>query len=210
AMSGQGSVAETLNLSNLPGYRTGGTLHLVINNQIGFTTTAADARSTTYCTDVAKMIQAPIFHVNAEDPEAAVYLAELAVEFRQTFRRDVVLDLVCFRRHGHNEGDNPAFTQPVMYAKIKTHPSQLQIYEENLVLHGDLTAEAAEAIDEKFQEKLKKAQEEVKKEPPKKRGMRGFSGRWGGLRPRYSFAPVNTAVPYELLREVSDRIVQMP
>jgi 2-oxoglutarate dehydrogenase E1 component len=124
------------------------------------------------------MIQAPIFHVNAEDPDAAIYVAELAAEFRQTFHRDVVIDLICFRRHGHNEGDNPAFTQPVMYAKIKTHPSQLQIYEEQLVLHGDLTAEAAEAIDEKFQEKLKKAQEQIKKEPPKNRGMRGFSGRW--------------------------------
>src|SRR5207244_10941030 len=115
-----------------------------------------------------------------------------------------------FRRPGPNEGANPAFTQPVMYAKIKTHPSQLQIYEEQLVLHGDLTAEAAEAIDEKFQEKLKKAQEQIKKEPPKTRGMRGFSGRWERLKSRYNFAPVKTAVPYDLLREVTDRIVQMP
>jgi 2-oxoglutarate dehydrogenase E1 component len=210
AFAGQGSVAETLNLCNLAGYKTGGTLHLIINNQIGFTTTPADARSTQYCTDVAKMIQAPIFHVNAEDPEAAVYLAELAAEFRQTFHRDVVIDLVCFRRHGHNEGDNPAFTQPVLYAKIKAHPSQLQIYEEHLVLHGDLTAESAEAIDAKFQEKLKKAQEEVKKEPPRPRGMRGFAARGEGLQPRYSFVPVTTAVPYELLREVTDRMTQMP
>src|SRR5262245_54700862 len=170
AMAGQGSVAETLNLSNLTGYKTGGTLHLVINNQIGFTTTPADARSTTYCTDVAKMIQAPIFHVNAEDPEACVYVSELAAEFRQSFGRDVVIDLVCFRRHGHNEGDNPAFTQPVMYGKIKSHPSQLTVYEEHLVLHGDLTAEEAEAVDAQFQEKLKKAQEQVKAEPPRRRG----------------------------------------
>jgi 2-oxoglutarate dehydrogenase E1 component len=210
AFAGQGSIAETLNLCNLSGYTTGGTLHVVINNQIGFTTSPADARSTQYCTDVAKMIQAPIFHVNAEDPEAAIFVAEMAAEFRQRFHRDVVLDLVCFRRHGHNEGDNPAFTQPVLYSKIKNHPSQLQIYEEHLVLHGDLTAEAAEAIDAKFQEKLKKAQEEVKREPPKRRGMRGFSGRWATLKPRYSFAPAATAVPYELVREITDRIVQMP
>lgn len=210
AMAGQGSVAETLNLCNLTGYKTGGTLHLVINNQIGFTTTPADARSTHYCTDVAKMIQAPIFHVNAEDPEAAVWLAELAAEFRQTFHRDVVIDLVCYRRHGHNEGDNPAFTQPVMYAKIKNRPSQLQIYEEHLVVHGDLSADEALAVDEKFQEKLKKAQEDVKKAPPKRRGMPGFAGRWEGLKSRYDFNPVNTAVPFDLLREVTDSITQMP
>src|SRR5262249_24209617 len=123
---------------------------------------------------------------------------------------DVVIDLVCFRRHGHNEGDNPAFTQPVMYAKIKTHPSQLTIYEEHLVVHGDLTADQAEAIDAQFQEKLRKAQEEVKSEPPRKRGMHGFSGRWDGIKPRYNFAQARTAVPYELLREVTDRITQMP
>ncbi|HEY1377851.1 MAG TPA: 2-oxoglutarate dehydrogenase E1 component [Gemmataceae bacterium] len=210
AMAGQGSVAETLNLSNLTGYRTGGTLHVVINNQIGFTTNPADARSTRYCTDVAKMIQAPIFHVNAEDPEAAVWLAELCVEFRQTFHRDVVLDVNCYRKHGHNEGDNPAFTQPVMYAKIKNRPSQLQIYEEHLVVHGDLTADEALAIDEKFQEKLKKAQDEVKKSPPKKRGMHGFSGVWRGLRPRFDFTPAATAVPFDVLREVTDGVTQMP
>jgi 2-oxoglutarate dehydrogenase E1 component len=210
AFAGQGSVAETLNLSNLAGYKTGGTLHVIINNQIGFTTNPADARSTHYCTDVAKMIQAPIFHVNAEDPESAVWLAELCVEYRQTFHQDVVLDVVCYRKHGHNEGDNPAFTQPVMYAKIKNRPSQLQIYEEHLVVHGDLTADEALAVDEKFQEKLKKAQEEVKKAPPRKRGMHGFAGRWQKLKPRYDFTPAQTAVPFETLREVTDRIVQMP
>jgi 2-oxoglutarate dehydrogenase E1 component len=210
AFAGQGSVAETLNLSNLAGYRTGGTLHVIINNQIGFTTNPADARSTHYCSDVAKMIQAPIFHVNAEDAESAVWLAELCTEFRQTFHRDVVLDLVCYRKHGHNEGDNPAFTQPVMYAKIKNRPSQLQIYEEHLVVHGDLSADEALAVDEKFQEKLKKAQEEVRTAPPRKRGVPGFTGRWQKLQPRYDFTPVRTAVPFETLREVTDHVIQMP
>jgi 2-oxoglutarate dehydrogenase E1 component len=210
AISGQGLVAETLNLSNLAGYRTGGTLHVVINNQIGFTTAPSDLRSTTYCTDVAKMIQAPIFHVNAEDPEAAVYLAELAVEFRQTFKRDVFIDLNCFRRYGHNETDNPSFTQPVMYAKIKSRPSVVKIYEDQLQQQGDLKQEEITAIEEKFQHKLRKAQEEVRAAPLKKRGMYGFAGRWTGLRPRSTGGPVNTAVPFDMLRTIAEKTTHVP
>src|SRR5439155_17211858 len=139
AVAGQGLVAETLNLSQLQGYKTGGTVHVVINNQIGFTTAPADARSTRYCTDVAKMIEVPIFHVNGEDPEAAAFAAELAVEFRQTFHKDVFIDMYCYRRWGHNEGHEPSLTQPVMYANILERPSLTELYTEALLMRCDVT-----------------------------------------------------------------------
>jgi 2-oxoglutarate dehydrogenase E1 component len=141
AFAGQGIVAETLQLSMLHGYRTGGTIHVVVNNQIGFTTLPEDARSSTYCTDVAKMVHAPVFHVNGDDPEAAVYAAALAVEYRRRFGKDVVIDLVGYRRWGHNEGDEPSYTQPLMYAKIKSHPSVGHVYGEQLVRSGAVTRE---------------------------------------------------------------------
>src|SRR6516162_1543704 len=139
AFAGQGLVAETLNLSGLAGYTTGGTIHVIVNNQIGFTPAPSVARSTIYCTDVAKMIQAPIFHVNGEDPEATVFVAELALDFRQTFHRDVVIDMFCYRRHGHNEGDDPSVTQPIMYSAIRERPSLSSVYTEHLIMMGDLT-----------------------------------------------------------------------
>src|SRR5262245_25253670 len=141
AFAGQGIVAETLNLAGLHGYRTGGTIHVVVNNQIGFTTLPEDARSSTYSTDVAKMVHAPAFHVNADDPEAVVYVAGLALEYRQRFKKDVVIDLVGYRRWGHNEGDEPSYTQPLMYSKIKSHPSVGQIYGEQLVRQGTISRE---------------------------------------------------------------------
>ena len=149
AFAGQGVVAETLNLSEVPGYEVGGTVHIVVNNQLGFTTAPELGRSGVYATDVAKMVQAPIFHVNGDDPEACVRVVQLAFEFRQAFRKDVVVDMVCYRRYGHNEGDEPAFTQPRMYELIRAHRSVRKLYTETLVNRGDLTlAQAEETLDD--------------------------------------------------------------
>ncbi len=210
AFAGQGMVAETLNLANLEGYTTGGTIHVIVNNQIGFTTSPSDARSTTYCTDVAKMIQAPIFHVNCEDPEACVFLAELAMEFRQTFHRDVVIDMYCYRRHGHNEGDEPAFTQPILYQKIKNRPTASAIYTEKLIADGTLKREEAEEIQRQFQDKLNAAQKEMRKSPPGRRGMKSFGGVWKALQPRYDDKPAMTAVSHDDLKHVIDHITTVP
>jgi 2-oxoglutarate dehydrogenase complex dehydrogenase (E1) component-like enzyme len=146
AFTGQGIVSETLNLSELVGYRTGGTIHVIVNNQIGFTTTPREGRFTPYPTDVAKMIQAPIFHVNGDDPEAVVHAARLAIGFREEFRCDVMIDLWCYRRHGHNEVDEPSFTQPVMYREIAAHRSVRELYSERLIREGKLTEEDIEAM----------------------------------------------------------------
>jgi 2-oxoglutarate dehydrogenase E1 component len=164
AFAGQGVVAETLNLSQLTGYRTGGTIHVVINNQLGFTTAPESARSSVYPTDVAKMVQAPIIHVNGDDPEACVRAGRLAFGFRQAFHKDVVIDLVCYRRHGHNEGDDPSYTQPRMYAIIEAKRSVRKLYTEALVRRGDITLEEAEQALEDFQTRLQLALDETREE----------------------------------------------
>ena len=157
AFAGQGVVAETLNLSDLRGYRTGGTVHLVIDNQLGFTTAPESGRSSVYATDVAKMVQAPIFHVNGDDPEACVRVARLAFDYRQTFHRDVVIDMWCYRRFGHNEGDDPSYTQPLLYRRIEQRRSVRKLYVELLVKRGDLTLEEAEGALDDFSERLQQA-----------------------------------------------------
>ena len=162
AFAGQGVVAETLNLSELEGYRTGGTIHLVVNNQIGFTTLPLHARSSAYATDIARMIQAPIFHVNGDDPEAAIRVACLALDYRQVFNKDVVIDLICYRKYGHNEGDEPGYTQPLMYANIKGHRSVRKLYVEHLLRKGELTPEDAESLLDDFRARLDQAFEETK------------------------------------------------
>ncbi|HEY4275827.1 MAG TPA: thiamine pyrophosphate-dependent enzyme, partial [Rhizomicrobium sp.] len=154
AFSGQGVVAECFAASGTKGFRTGGTIHFVINNQIGFTTAPIYSRSSPYCTDVALMVQAPIFHVNGDDPEAVVHAARIATEFRQLFRKDVVLDMICYRRFGHNESDEPAFTQPHMYRVIKDHPSTLQLYSKKLVAEGTVTDAEVAAMQAEFTQKL--------------------------------------------------------
>ena len=162
AFAGQGVVAETLNLSQLRGYTTGGTIHLVINNQIGFTTTADDARSSTYATDVARMIQAPIFHVNGDDPESCIRIIRLALDFRQVFNKDVVIDLLCYRVHGHNEGDEPTYTQPLLYKKIEGKRSVRKLYTELLLRRGEMQPDEAEQMLDDYRSQLQEAFERVK------------------------------------------------
>jgi multifunctional 2-oxoglutarate metabolism enzyme len=166
AFAGQGVVAETLNMSDVKGYRVGGTIHVVVNNQIGFTTTPEAARSGFYSTDVAKMVQAPIFHVNGDDPEACVRVARLAWEYRQRFHKDVVIDLVCYRRHGHNEGDDPSYTQPLMYAKIDQRRSVRKLFTESLVKRGQLSLDEAEQALDDFQKRLQQALDETRQSAP--------------------------------------------
>ncbi|MBV8265052.1 MAG: 2-oxoglutarate dehydrogenase E1 component, partial [Planctomycetaceae bacterium] len=168
-------------------------------------------RSTRYCTDVAKMIEVPIFHVNGEDPEAVVYVAELAVDFRETFGQDVVIDMICYRRHGHNEGDEPAFTQPLMYGKIRDRMSIRELYTEFLVMNGDLTTDEVETIAETFREKMEEVYKEVHSGSNVPRSIDSlFWGNWKGLTSRYSFAPVETAAPASTLRRIAQKIGEVP
>jgi 2-oxoglutarate decarboxylase len=199
AFAGQGVVAETLNLSGLSGYRIGGTVHVVVNNQLGFTTAPEAARTSVYPTDVAKMVQAPIFHVNGDDPEACLRAARLAFGFRQAFHKDVVIDLVCYRRHGHNEGDDPSYTQPLMYQRIEAKRSVRKLYTEALVRRGDITLDEAEQALDDFNSRLQAALDEVRAESPPP-PARLPSSDHDVVVPA---APVATAVPEATLRSLA-------
>ncbi|MGA8852450.1 MAG: multifunctional oxoglutarate decarboxylase/oxoglutarate dehydrogenase thiamine pyrophosphate-binding subunit/dihydrolipoyllysine-residue succinyltransferase subunit [Aeromicrobium sp.] len=206
AFAGQGVVAETMNLSKLRGYRTGGTIHVIVNNQVGFTTAPSSSRSSTYCTDVARMIQAPVFHVNGDDPEACIRVAQLAYEYRRTFHKDVVIDLVCYRRRGHNEGDDPSFTQPLMYDTINAKKSVRKLYTEALVGRGDITLEEAEAALTDYQAQLERNFVEVKEAVADPEYMRtpGYPEK-----PEHSGELVTSITP-EMLKAISDSYTNVP
>ena len=210
AFAGQGIVAESLNLSNLQGYTTGGTVHVVINNQIGFTTMPSDARSTHHCTDVAKIIQAPIFHVNGDDPEAVAFLARLAIEFRQQFKRDVVVDIFCYRKYGHNEGDEPAFTQPVMYSLIRSRLSTPNRYADHLESSGEMDSNRRNTLCAEIDGRLENALTKERAGGVKYQGMLGFDGSWKGFKGIYSHSPVATGVSDAVLRSVANKFEMVP
>ena len=209
AFAGQGLVAETFDLSQLKGYRTGGTVHFVINNQIGFTTNPVQSRSSPYCSDIAKMVQTPIFHVNGDDPEAVVEVAHIAIEFRQRFQKDVVVDMFCYRRHGHSEADEPAFTQPLMYRRIAEHPTTREIYARKLIEEGVVSEEEAGRIVDDFERRLEQDFEATQSYKPDKADW--LEGAWTGLEvARGGARRGKTAVSHRLLREIGLRLCEPP
>lgn len=212
AFAGQGVCYETLNLSQLKGYATGGTLHVVINNQVGFTTSPKDSRSTTYCTDMAKMLESPIFHVNGDDPEALWYVAKLCMEYRQKFKKDIFIDLVCYRKHGHNEGDEPTFTQPLLYKQIKEHASTREIYAKRLAAENAVSAEASQKMIDDLNAQYTQAQG-IAKTLTEKPPVSAFESRWKGLKKGMeedNFRKVDTTVPEKTLRELAAKLNKMP
>ena len=209
AFAGQGVVAETLNMSQLEGYRTGGTLHIIINNQIGYTTLPKDARSTRYSTDVAKMLMVPVFHVHGENPEALLHVARMACDYRNTFGKDVVIDLVCYRRYGHNEGDEPYFTQPSMYARIRRRASLHKLYAEALTADGLISKTEVTRIEQDIRNELEQAYERIHGSAclfPLDR----FFDNWSAFHGTFSHAPVDTGVAADTLVQLARRLRAAP
>jgi 2-oxoglutarate dehydrogenase E1 component len=209
AFMGQGSVYETLILSALPGFTTGGTVHIIVNNRLGFTTSPEDFRSSRYPTDLGKAFDAPIFHVNGDDPEAVVQAARLAAAFRQTFARDVLIDLVCYRRHGHNELDDPTFTHPMLYRKIREHPSVAELYRHRLVQAGVLDDDKVEAMREAVRAELATAQESAREHMPGHK-IQAFGGVWMGLGWAGEDWSADTRVKAEILQGIAEAASRLP
>jgi 2-oxoglutarate dehydrogenase E1 component len=211
AFAGQGIVAETLNMSQLSGYGTGGTVHVVVNNQIGFTTLPEDARSSMYATDIAKMIEAPILHVNGDDPLAVMFVTQMSLDFRQQFGRDAVIDMYCYRRYGHNEGDEPSFTQPDLYAKIQKRPSVAQLYKKELIEVGTLSEDEAASMEAEFEMRLELVLQEVKSvEEMKADDQACFKGSTAVFQPQYSSEGKPTAITPEMLKQIVDGLTRVP
>jgi 2-oxoglutarate dehydrogenase E1 component len=211
AFAGQGVIAECFGLSGLKGHRTGGSIHFIINNQIGFTTYPRYSRSSPYPSDSAKMIEAPIIHVNGDDPEAVVFAAKIAVEFRQKFHKPVVIDMFCYRRHGHNEGDEPAFTQPLMYKKIKAHRTTLEIYAEKLIGEGVMTAGEIEKVKADWRQRLEAEYDAGQSYKPNKADW--LDGRWAGLRPADGGDEARrgrTGIDVTKLKDLGQRLCTVP
>ncbi len=209
AFAGQGVNMETFQFSQVRGYRTGGTVHIVINNQIGFTTSnPLDTRSALYCTDVAKMVQAPIFHVNGDDPEAVLFVTRLAVEYRMTFNKDVVIDMICYRRLGHNEADEPSATQPMMYKKIRARKTTATLYAEKLAAEGVIAEQDFQDMQAKYRADMDAGRQVSRPTLPHAKGP--YSIDWSPFKHEDWSAPVHTAVPLETLRDLSDRLLKVP
>ncbi len=205
AFAGQGSIMEVLNMSGLDGYGTGGTIHIVLNNQIGFTTLPKDARSTCYATDIAKMLSCPIFHVQGEAPESALHVVDLAFEYHRTYCRDVVIELICYRRHGHNEGDEPAFTQPKLYRQIAVRPSVNRIYATVLAEEAGISKELLDELEQRINDDLEASFKRAPVEEPI-----GFSEQWSAISPEYCATPVETAVSADKLVTIARRLAAFP
>lgn len=212
SVAGQGIIYELLQMSELKGYKTGGTVHIVINNQIGFTTDYLDARSSIYCTDISKIIQSPVFHVNGDDPEMVVYAVQLAMEYRQKFNKDIFIDLLCYRKYGHNEGDEPRFTQPILYKVIENHPNPKEIYETQLLKAGFVTQLELNEMDAKNNAKLEESLVAAKNR--QKTNITNFLAKtWEGIRKAtkedFDHSP-ETGVSIEILKEISKKITDLP